>query len=223
MPRNSRCVVQDLPYHVTQRGTNRQTVFHSAADRRTYLNLVRDNLADAGVSVLAYCLMTNHVHWLVVPDRADSLATLFRRAHGRYAQAFNARHQRSGHLWQNRFFSCPVSAEHLWYIEQNPVRALLAPSPEQYLWSSARPHLTGDRDRSCILDMHFWERAGGVETWQAMHAAAEDVGSTHLLRRCTYAGRPFGPEDFVERLELRFSRKWRRWGFEQSLSGSAAA
>jgi putative transposase len=227
MPRNSRCVVQDLPYHVTQRGTNRQTVFHSAADRRTYLNLIRDNLADAGVSVLGYCLMTNHVHWLVVPDRADSLATLFRRAHGRYAQAFNARHQRSGHLWQNRFFSCPLSAEHLWialrYIEQNPVRALLAPSPEQYLWSSARPHLTGDRDRASILDMRFWERAGGVETWRAMHAAAEDVGSTHLLRRCTYAGRPFGPEDFVERLESRFARKWRRWSFEQSLSGSAAA
>ena len=49
MPRNPRCVLPDLPYHITQRGTNRQPVFHSAADRRTYLNLIRENLADAGV------------------------------------------------------------------------------------------------------------------------------------------------------------------------------
>lgn len=227
MPRNSRCVLPDLPYHVTQRGTNRQTVFHSAGDRRTYLNLVRDNLADAGVRVLAYCLMTNHVHWLVVPEREDSLATLFRRVHGRYAQAFNTRRQRSGHLWQNRFFSCALSEQRLSialrYIELNPVCALLAPSPQAYPWSSARAHLTGDRDRTGILDMRFWEQAGGVEGWQAMHALAEDFGSTQLLRRCTYAGRPFGPEEFVERLESKFARKWRRWGFEQALSISVVA
>jgi putative transposase len=227
MPRNSRCVLPDLPYHITKRETNRQTVFHSAADRRTYLGLVRENLSDAGIRVLAYCLMTNHVHWLVVPEREDSLATLFRRVHGRYAQAFNARRARTGHLWQNRFFSCPLSGQHLWialrYIEQNPVRALLAASPEDYSWSSARVHLTGDRDRTGILDMRFWERAGGVETWRAMHAAAEDWRSTQLLRRCTYAGRPFGPEDFVERLESQFARKWRRWGFESPQSSSTAA
>jgi putative transposase len=227
MPRNSRCVLPDLPYHVTQRGTNRQTVFHSAADRRTYLGLIHASLEDAGVRVIAYCLMTNHVHWLVIPDREDSLATLFRRVHGRYAQAFNARRQRSGHVWQNRYFSCPLSGERLWialrYIEQNPVRALLARSPEDYPWSSARAHLTAEGDRTGILDMRFWERAGGVDTWKEMHAAAEDVGSTQLLRRCTYAGRPFGPEDFLERLESKFARKWRRWSFEQPRSDTAAA
>ncbi len=202
-------------------------MFHSAADHQTYLNLVRYNLADAGVRVLAYCLMSNHVHWLVVPRQEDSLATLFRRAHGRYAQAYNARRQRTGHVWQNRFFSCPLSDQHMWialrYIEQNPVRAFLVASPERYAWSSAGAHLTGARDRSGVLDLQFWERAGGAETWRAMHDAAEDVGSTQLLRRCTYAGRPFGSEEFVEQLESRFSRKWRRWGFEQTLSDSAKA
>ncbi len=226
MPRNPRCVLPDLPYHITQRGTNRQPVFHSAADRRTYLNLIRENLADAGVSVLAYCLMTNHVHWLVVPQREDSLAILFRRVHGRYAQAFNARRQRSGHLWQNRFFSCPLSGQHLWialrYVEQNPVRALLARLPDDYPWSSAAPHLTGTRDRAGLLDMQFWEQSGGVDAWRSMHAAAEDARSTQLLRRCTYSGRPFGPEDFIERLELKFARKWRRWAFDRSSQVSAA-
>ena len=96
MPRNARCVLEGLPYHVTQRGSNRQAVFSSAGDRRTYLSLVQENLADAGIRVLAYCLMTNHVHWVVIPERDDSLATMFRRVHGRYAQAWNARRQRSG-------------------------------------------------------------------------------------------------------------------------------
>jgi len=77
---------------------------------------------------------------VVAPERDDSLATLFLPVHGRYAQAWNASRQRSGHLWQNRCFSCPLAEDHLWtalrYVEQNPVRALLA-SPEEYPASSA--------------------------------------------------------------------------------------
>ena len=86
MPRNARCVEPGLAYHVTQRGSNRQRVFFSASDYRMYLSLLREQIAYAEVRVLAYCLMTNHVHLVVVPERADSLAVLFRRVHGRYAQ-----------------------------------------------------------------------------------------------------------------------------------------
>jgi REP-associated tyrosine transposase len=109
------------------------------------------------------------------------------------------------------------------YVEQNPVRALLVASPDEYFWSSARAHLTGERDRTGVLDMGFWERSGGAETWRQMHAAAEDRASTHLPRRCTYSGRPYGSEEFLERLESRFHRKWRRWGFEQAHSVPAVA
>jgi len=72
----------------------------------------RENLEDAGVRILAYCLMTNHIHMVAVPARADSLAVLFRRANGRYAQAMNIRRGRSGHLWQARFLSCPMAERH---------------------------------------------------------------------------------------------------------------
>ena len=61
--------------------------------------------------MLGWCLMTNHVHRLVVPDREDFLSVLFRRVHGRYAQYLNSKRQRIGHLWQNRFFSCAVAPE----------------------------------------------------------------------------------------------------------------
>ncbi len=171
--------------------------------------------------VLAYCLMSNHVHWVVVPERVDSLAVLFRRVHGGYAQAVNAGLGRSGHLWQNRFYSCPLSERHMWialrYVEANPVRAGLVGAAAEYRWSSAGAHLGDGRDESGVLDDEFWERSGGCETWREMHSAGEREDQIHLLRRCTYAGRPFGDEEFVVRLEDHFQRKWRRWSFEQSV------
>jgi putative transposase len=113
MPRNARVVAPETPYHVTQRGTNREPIFFTIGDRKLYLELVRQNQQEAGVRVLAFCLMTNHVHFLVVPEREDSLAVLFGRANGRYAQALNIRRGRCGHLWQARFHSCPMSPAHL--------------------------------------------------------------------------------------------------------------
>jgi hypothetical protein len=97
----------------------------------------------------------------------------------------------------------------------------LARSPEDYPWSSAHAHLTGEGDHIGILDMPFWERAPS-KPGKPSHAAAEDAGSTQLLRRRTYAGSPFGTEDSVARLELKFARKWRRWGFEQPHSDTSA-
>ncbi|QOY91204.1 transposase [Paludibaculum fermentans] len=69
MPRNARVVVPGLPYHITQRGTNREDVFFTIADRKLYLRLIVENLEWAGVRILAYCLMSNRVHFIAVPER----------------------------------------------------------------------------------------------------------------------------------------------------------
>jgi len=218
MPRSARCVLPGLAYHVTQRGTDHQRVFFTAADRRTYLGLLKENLEDCEVRVWAYCLMTNHVHLVVVPEREDSLAVLFRRVHGRYAQYVNARRRRSGHLWQNRFFSCPLSASHQWkalaYVERNPVRAGMVDNAADYRWSSAAAHLTG-RDGTGLIDWGIWREQGGAESWAELVASPEELSELQLLRRCTYAGRPFGEECFTQEIETKLQRKWRRWGFEK--------
>ena len=91
---------------------------------------------------------------------------------------------------------------------------------EQYRWSSAAAHLGEGKDRSGLLDMDFWEKAGGAQTWREMHSSAESADQVLLLRRCTYAGRPFGDDEFVAQLEQQFQRSWRRWGFEK-LAASA--
>jgi len=66
--------VPGVPFHITQRGTNREQVFFSVSDRSLYLRLLRETLAEAEVRILAYCLMRNHVHLVAVPEREDSLA-----------------------------------------------------------------------------------------------------------------------------------------------------
>ncbi len=214
MPRNARVVAPEIPYHVTQRGTNRQPIFFTIGDRKLYLRLIRENQQEAGARILAYCLMTNHIHFLVVPEREDSLALLFGRANGRYAQALNIRRGRSGHLWQARYHSCPMSPAHLEaglrYVEANPCRAGMVARPEQYRWSSAAAHLLGEKDWSGVLDLGFWRRAGGAEAWAEMHGRGENAQEIHELRKCTYAGRPYGGQEFVREMEVRFQRKWLR-------------
>ena len=76
--------------------------------------------------------------------------------------------------------------------------------------------------RARVLDREFWRRAGGVDTWREIHGAAEDGLATRLLQRCTYAGRPFGGEAFLEQIEVAVGRKWRRWGFEKTKSAAVA-
>ncbi len=212
MPRRNRCLLPGVACHITQRGVDRRPTFSSDQDRQTYLRLLRENLSDAQVAILAFCLMTNHVHLIAVPEREDSLAVLLRRVHGRYAQYYNIRSGRTGHLWQNRFYACALGRDHLWaalaYVDWNPVRAGLTLSPGGYRWSSAAAHLSG-QDVDGLLDMSWWAREGPAATW-AERLGRNDDEEASTLRRCTYAGRPFGDEHFVDAISRRFGRYWTR-------------
>jgi putative transposase len=73
MPRRGRCVLTEVPCHITQRCVDRCETFSTDDDRQTYLRLLRDNLSDAGVKLLGWCVMTNHVHLIAVPGQEDSL------------------------------------------------------------------------------------------------------------------------------------------------------
>jgi len=92
MARLPRLVVPQYPHHVTQRGARRQTTFFSQADYAAYVSLLAAAKAEAGVEIWAYCLMPNHVHLVVVPDRSNSLTLLFSAAHLRYTRRINIRH-----------------------------------------------------------------------------------------------------------------------------------
>ena len=143
------------------------------------------------------------------------MAVFFRRVHGRYAQYLNTRCGLSGHLWQGRFFSCMVAPARLplvlRYIEMNPVRAGIVPAPEIYPYSSAQQHLTGIFPEKTPLDRAFWHDFGGSPAWAELLAAGNlTEEESYQLRHCTYGGRPFADDLFIEDIETRFGRHWRR-------------
>lgn len=145
MPRIGRIVVPDLAHHVTQRGNYQQNVFEKETDYKQYCHWMSKYAELYGLDILAFCLMTNHVHFIVVPQQEDSLARAFSTVHMRYAQYMNKKREVRGHLWQGRFYSCILDEAHLYcairYVERNPVRAKMVRDPWDYFWSSAQWHV----------------------------------------------------------------------------------
>lgn len=208
MGRLARAVAAGVPHHVTQRGNGRRDVFVSDGMQGVYLSLWREHAANNGLRVLGYCLMSNHVHLVVVPEDEDALGRGIRRIHGRFAQFWNSARGGSGHMWENRFFSCPVAPQRVWavmrYVELNPVRAGMVDDAVAYPWSSAVAHVSGV-DRSGVLDLNWWSREWDQGCWRAALEAGPGSG-VDAIRRATQSGRPFGEATFVEELEKRLGR-----------------
>jgi putative transposase len=148
MPRTARFVIPDISVHVVQRGHNRNGCFFQEIDYLAYLDDLQAFAARFHCSVHAYCLMTNHVHLLITPHTADACAQLMKNVGQRHVQRINARLQRTGSLWEGRFYSCPVPSERYAlacyrYIELNPVGAGMVRHPDEYRWSSYRVNAQG--------------------------------------------------------------------------------
>ena len=206
MSRIARIVVPGFPHHVTQRGNRRARVFDDDDDRRRYLALLDLYRQRHGLDIWAYCLMSNHVHWIVVPRDEHALARTFRGAHTAFSLSMNRKRRETGHLWQNRFFSCPLDGAHAWaavrYVERNPVRARLSGRAENYAWSSAAAHCGLRAD--ALLSADF-PPAGVVPDWSEwLHA--EDAAQTDFIRKQTHTGRPCGAAAFVSQLEALLKR-----------------
>lgn len=201
MPRIARLVVPGVAHHVTQRGNRGQQTFFSDDDYGLYKSLIADGCAAAGVSCLAWCLMPNHVHLILVPPAAQSLRAAIAEAHRRYSAAINRREGCTGFLWQGRFASYPMSDAHLMaairYVELNPVRAGLADKGEDWRWSSARAHVDNRVDGLTDLSA----LAGVLGNWRAMLANGLEAGDVDeaeaaAMEAALSTGRPRGDEDF---------------------------
>ena len=210
MPRTKRVVAVGVPHHVTQRGNARQDVFLNDNLCCAYLELLAEHAQRNRLRILAYCLMTNHVHLVVVPETEHSLANTFRHAHGRFAQYGNTGFHRNGHMWQNRFYSCPVEESRVWrvirYVEQNPVRAGMIETAATYPWSSAPAHVGAGT--SLGLDFDWWHRRWTAASWATILRDADDEAAA--IRLATYSGRPYGSGSFVRGLETELGRKLER-------------
>ena len=213
MSRRSRVIIPDCPHHITQRGNNRRDVFFSHADRETYLKLLKQYCSEFGASILGYCLMTNHVHIIASPQRENSLTKAFGRTHNDYSRWLNVSRGESGHVWQSRFYSCPLERRHLWaalaYVERNPVRAGMVADAAQWPWSSAARHLHAPCANEW-LHMAAWQENWSPETWRiALAQGLDEASFQSRLAEATRTGRPLGDDPFVESCERKCGMRLR--------------
>ncbi len=208
MPRIARIVVTGYPHHITQRGNYKQRVFAGMRDYRFYLGRLNEYQKKYKLSILAYCLMPNHVHFIAVPRDKDSLAKTFNAAHMRYAHYYNKKSSQTGHLWQGRFYSCVMDENHLYaavrYIENNPVRSKLVKKPWDWKWSSAREHIEKGKSSLKLADISEFMT---VDDWKEYICERLNEKEIENIRKSTLTGRPLGDDAFIAKLEAQFGRR----------------
>lgn len=215
MARLPRLILSGQPHHVILRGNNRQAIFYSDLDRQQLLAALVEAAAHYSVAVHAYVLMDNHVHLLVTPYSGEALSRMMQALGRRYVGWFNARHQRTGTLWEGRFRAGLIEGEHhlmacMRYIELNPVRAGLCVEAAQWPWSSAAHHL-GLGQQALITEHElFWSL--GNTPFEREHAYRELLAQgvpekeRALFTDAALRGRPVGSEAFLKPLALDHER-----------------
>ncbi len=145
MARKPRIHFPDAVYHVIVRGNCRQDIFIDDHDRYRFYLLLQAGTERFGHRIHAFCLMSNHVH-LVVQTGEIPLSRIMQNLSLRYTRWINWRHHRVGHLFQGRYKAVLVDADAYFlelvrYVHLNPVRAEMAKTPEEYLWTGHRAYL----------------------------------------------------------------------------------
>jgi putative transposase len=189
----------------------RSNIFRDNEDRCVYLRLFAQASRTFDLLIHAYCLMTNHTHFVAKPNRPDSVWRTFHRVHSIYASIFNAKYGLSGALWEGRPRSTPTDESHFLaavrYVELNPVRAAMVRRAEEYPWSSARFHC-GLAATDVLVDA-TWPDAEMRTRWAEWLAGESDSGLEDLLRRHTLSGQPCGDDAFIVQLEQLLGKRIR--------------
>jgi putative transposase len=206
MARLARVVAAGVPHLVTQRGNRGQKVFFGDEDYESYKSLLAESSEGARVTVLAYCLLPDRVHLILLPKNVDGLRAALGETHRRYTRAVNLREGWQGYLWQGRFASFPTDNKWLLacarYVELSPLRAKLAKRGRDWRWSSVKAHLAG-RDDGLVDAKPLLDR---VDDWKDLLAEGLTADELKRIRSCESTGRPLGSPAFVARLEERLDR-----------------
>jgi putative transposase len=215
VPNSSRFRLANIPLHIVQRGNNGEDCFRDDEDFLEYLGRLAAASRKFDVAVHAYVLMTNHVHLLATPTSLDGVGKRLQAVGSAYVPIFNARHHRSGTLWDGRFYSSLVGSDsYLWnchrYIELNPVRAGLVHEPGRYRWSSFPRNAMGSPDS--VVTPHPAYHALGANAAAAYLEMFGDALADQTvieIRETIRRELAFGSEAFLDDLEVRANRSSR--------------
>lgn len=210
MARQARLAVPGHPHHLLIRGNNQQAIFVDDQDRQRLLDALAEALRAQPMALHAYVLMPNHLHLLVTPQAADALGRAAQSLGRRYVGYFNARHGRSGTLWEGRYRAHVVGAADevlrcMRFIESNPQRSGLVNGLSEPAWSSFPHHIGALRDPLISEPAAYWqlgntpfEREAAYKAWMEQGVSSAE---TQRIVSALVGGRPLGSPAFVAELE----------------------
>ena len=206
----------DIPFHVIQRGNNREASFFTDQDYLFYLECLFEASQRYDVSVHAYVLMRNHVHLLMTPATKSSISLTMQSIGRRYVQYINKEYRRTGTLWESRHKASMVDQDNylltcMRYIELNPVRANIVGHPGDYRWSSYRCNANYE-DNKIICCHGLYESLGKnleLRTQAYRSLFDNDIAKydINLIRKSALFSMPTGGSCFKEQIEKTINRK----------------
>lgn len=200
MPRPLRIILPDLPFHILNRGNNRQKVFLDEADFIHYLELLKRFKEELGFKLYHFCLMPNHTHFIIEPTVEGSLPKFMLKITLAHTRFFNKKYKGVGHVWQGRYKSSLIDGDDYFiccglYNELNPVRAGLVKNPEDWRFSSFRYYGLGEKDTLVgnLIDVDpFYLNLGS----SVKECSDKYLKNTHLVMK----------EDFLNNLRIGLDR-----------------
>ena len=200
MPRTKRITPGGMIFHVLNRGVDRRKIFYSQRDYAAFEEIVEQTLRLYSMRILAYCLMPNHWHFVLWPEKDADLSAFMQRLTNTHTQ----RWQRAkckvgyGHLYQGRFKSFPVETDEYFYsltryVERNALRAGLVERAEEWRYGSLRRRVN-NAQRPILTDWPLKE----PEDWTQHVNQPQTEAELEAIRRCVQRGRPFGSEAWVQ-------------------------
>ena len=216
MARLPRLTVTGYPHHVIQRGNDRQAIVRDDVDRERLLSLVAEQAANFKVAIHAYVIMDNHFHFLATPETDDGLPNWMQAVGRSYVRYFNARHHRTGTLWDGRYRSNLIESERyllacMVYIDLNPVRAGMVEQPVDFKWSSHRHCIGQVSDRLVTPHALFWGLGNTPFAREAAYRELVQAGMGHSenekLTQSALSGWALGSSSFVSELRQLTNRR----------------
>ena len=210
MPRTARVAPGGMLFHVLNRGVGRRRLFLQDADFEAFERIIQRTLESRPMRIVAYCLMSNHWHFVLWPKRDGDLAAFMQKLTITHARNWQE-HRRQvgyGHLYQGRYKSFPIERdEHFYhvvrYVERNALRANLVDRAEDWRWGSLWQRASGTPEQRSWLGE--WPLPRPAE-WLRHVNRSQTAGELAAIRRSVQRGQPYGDADWAaataERLGL---------------------
>lgn len=216
MARLPRFVLVGHPQHIIIRGNNREPVFNAEEDYRFFLDKLTDAAKKHQCDIHAYVLMTNHIHLLATPNKADGISKMMQMLGRYYVQYYNHTNKRSGTLWEGRYKASLIDSDTYAllcyrYIELNPVRANMVQHPSECPWSSYRANALGHYD--ALITPHYMYYSLGQDDatrqtqYRSLFTGQIDEMSLSQMREATNRAWVLGSEHFKQKIANQLNRR----------------